>query len=76
VATVLWGKRRGDVQYGSRDYWRRRIPIRPDVLRVAVNSTAYFDVGDPVVFTNSAGSGELVADVLGLEGAEVGVRYR
>ena len=75
MSTVLWGRRRGDVQYGSRDYWRRNIPIRPDVQRVAVASSAYFDVGDPVVFVGGSGF-ELVADVVGLEGGEMGVRRR
>lgn len=46
MSTVLWGGRRGDVQYGSRDYWRKTIPIDPAVQVIAMHSSAYFDVGD------------------------------
>lgn len=40
---VLWGARRGDVQYGSRDFWRRNLRIG---LPVIVVDRAVFDVGD------------------------------
>jgi hypothetical protein len=68
-AAVLWGDRRGDVHYNSRDFWRRNIPIDPNVARVMVAGIAYFDVGDVV----EVGSSDLFA-VAGLEGDALGLR--
>lgn len=45
MATVLWGARSGDVQYASREFWRRNIPIDPRVRRLGVESADAFDVG-------------------------------
>ena len=44
MSTVLWGGRRGDVYYGSRDYWRRNCHIGH--MRMTLQTAAYFDVGD------------------------------
>ena len=73
MATVLWGRRRGDVQYGSRAYWRRNIPIRPGVQRLAVSSTAYFDVGDALMVYGPLGNPDY-AWIEGIEGGSLGVR--
>lgn len=42
---VVWGKRRGDVTYNSRDYWRGHLPVK-SLAEVVLLNTAYFDVGD------------------------------
>ena len=53
MATVLWGRRRGDVQYGSRAYWRTRIPIGAQTIATDVSYWEPYDVvelvgpGDP-----------------------------
>lgn len=44
--TVLWGGRRGDVQYGSRDYWMTRIPI--GAASISVAHPALFCPGDVI----------------------------
>lgn len=41
--TVLWGARRGDVQYASRDFWRNNLPF--GVPTITVDTPHYFDVG-------------------------------
>lgn len=66
MRTVLWGRRRGELQYNSRDYWRRNIPIGAVVMRVG--SVHYFDVGDMV-----ACDGQL-AWVVGMAPRHLGVR--
>lgn len=43
MRTVLWGRRRGDVQYNSRAYWRRNIPIGAMTVTCDVR---YFDPWD------------------------------
>lgn len=42
---VLWGARRGDIQFGSRDDWRRHIPV--GAQRMTVEAPGYWDVGMP-----------------------------
>lgn len=49
MSTVLWGGRRGDTQYGSRDYWTTHIPIDPAVAHLRVDSTVNFAVGYQVL---------------------------
>jgi hypothetical protein len=77
--TVLWGARRGDVQYGSRDWRRRNIPIGARIMHV--NSTAYFDVGDLLDIVGRAArthtevlhGGPFVGRVVGLEPGRLGI---
>jgi hypothetical protein len=66
MSTVLWGARRGDVQFGSRDDWRRHIPIGDS--RLTVDTANYFDVGDVVMV------GARVLRVSGMEPSVLGVR--
>lgn len=69
-STVLWGKRRGDVQYGSRDYWRRNIPTGAQALEVS--STAFYAPGDLVLVHADKSMGYL--RVVGIEpGRRLGV---
>lgn len=73
MATVLWGARRGDVQYGSRDFWRRNIPIGAPRLRVSW--AQHFDVGMYVDITSwGRGDRDVLLRVVGKEGDELGVR--
>ena len=72
--TVLWGKRREDVQYGSRAYWRTRIPIDPGVSKVTVNRST-FDVGDLICIAPGTDR-EWVCNVRGMEGNVLGVAER
>lgn len=81
MSTVLWGRRRGDVIYASRDFWRRNIPIGD--ARLTVASPAYFDVGETFEVVSGKRSGSFFAVggsaspimvVTGKEGAELGVR--
>lgn len=65
MSTVLWGARRGDVQYNSRAYWRRNIPI--GAAHMAVASAVYFDVGDSIAM------GDDKMRVVGLERDVLGV---
>jgi hypothetical protein len=65
VATVLWGKRRGDVQYGSRAYWMRRIPIGARTMQVW--GSAYFAPGDLIQTTSG------ILRVVGCEPDRLGV---
>jgi hypothetical protein len=73
---VLWGARRGDVQFGSRQDWRTHIPI--GAPRVEVNSAAFFDVGSRFVLVGRGTPGEVFAgglfEVVGLEGNKMGVK--
>jgi hypothetical protein len=62
--TVLWGRRRGEIQFGSLDDWRRHIPVGAEVL--VVESTAYFDVGD-YVEPSAVGASTVVGWVVGIE---------
>jgi hypothetical protein len=43
VSLVLWGGRRGDVQYASREFWRRN--LRVGVPTIEVDTAAWVDVG-------------------------------
>jgi hypothetical protein len=63
---VLWGKRRGDVQYGSRDFWRRNLPVGDLVLTV---DRAVFDVGDLFLIDRTAET----FCVTGIEGERIAV---
>lgn len=46
MSVVLWGARRGDVQYASRAFWR--LNLRIGLPTIDVGAPAYFDVGDAV----------------------------
>ena len=64
--TVLWGARRGDVIYGSREFWRRDLPIGDEVLTV---DRAVFDVGDFFLIDRTAETFR----VTGVEGRRIAV---
>lgn len=66
---VLWGRRKGDVQYASRDFWRRNIPIGDD--RLTVSAAQFFDVGDVV---DIVGAELGMLRITGIEGTALGVR--
>jgi hypothetical protein len=68
MSTVLWGKRKGDVQYNSRDYWRRNIPIGAATVTVA--DRGLFDVGDIVGLLSTGYA------VVGIEGYVLGLQAR
>lgn len=69
MAVVLWGGRRGDVQFGSRAWRRSRIPIGAETIDLA--SSAWFDVGTTMMAPAVPGSP--VFRVIGVEGNTVGV---
>lgn len=76
MSTVLWGKRPGDIQYASREYWRHNIPIDPAIRRVTVDgcwfedSGVYIEIGGPFV----AAVGNELHTIAGREGQELGMR--
>jgi hypothetical protein len=65
---VLWGKRRGDVQYNSREFWRRNIPIGAERLPVA--RALHFDVGAIIAVGNES------LRVVGIEDDVLGIARR
>lgn len=72
MSTVLWGRRRGDLQYNSRDYWRQTIPIDPAVVVLLLESTSYFDVGTLLEYQPDR---DTISRVVGLElPGQIGVR--
>jgi hypothetical protein len=71
VSTVLWGGRRGDVQFGSLDDWRRNVPI--GCPTIVVDSPRYFDVGN-LLEGRSRPDRDVVMRVVGIRGDELGVR--
>lgn len=68
MSTVLWGGRRGDVQYGGREWRRRNIPVGDG--RITVVSARYFDVG----MLLAIGANGSMAVVTGLEHDTLGVK--
>lgn len=72
--TVIWGGRTGDVQYGSKQFWRTHIPVDPEVEMLTLASSAYFDVGDTVDLAPFGDdSMSFSVPIRGIEGAVVGV---
>lgn len=67
--TVLWGGRKGDLHYPSREFWRRNIPIDPKVAHLTLASVAYMDVGMVIDITTDGRSRQIV----GIEGLVLGV---
>lgn len=72
MSTVLWGARNGDVQYASRDFWRRTIPFGATTLQTAIRPCTLFDVGLRI---KVVGAVEREGVILGFEGDRMGVRW-
>jgi hypothetical protein len=63
MGTVLWGARRGDVQYGSEAYWNTHLPT--GVPTITVDTAAFWRVGDS--FMTVSGAAPKYGRVLGRE---------
>lgn len=66
MSLVLWGRRKGDVQFGSLQDWRTHIPV--GATRVQLQSAAFFDVGEVL----EVQPGGAVMRVAGIEGDTIG----